>query len=120
MNWRKGDFLKEVGNLEANSTEVNWSDMARKYDVRDGNGEIAKNGGQITKEYAKCQGIDVDSISKKRKNGNAIVRKCKKRLINTRVSVPVDCSNIQLKNDLGKRIESGEYSIGVPIYSRKV
>ena len=65
-------------------------------------GEIVKNGGQITKEYVNCQGINVDSISKKRKNGNAIVRKCKKRLISTRVSVPVDCSNIQLKNDLGK------------------
>ena len=73
MNWRKEDILKEVGNLEANSTEVNWSDMARKYEVHDGNGEIAKNGGQITKEYAKCKVIDVDSISIKRKNGNAIV-----------------------------------------------
>ena len=51
MNWRKEDFLKEVGNLEDNSTEVNWFDMARKYEVQDGNGEIAKNGGQITKEY---------------------------------------------------------------------
>ena len=36
-----------------------------------------------------------------------------------RVSVPVDCSNIQLKDDLGKIIGSGEYSIGVPIYSKK-
>ena len=118
MNWtRKEDFLKEVGNHEANSTEVNWSDMARKYEVQDGNGEIAKNGGQITKGYAKCKGINADSISKKRKHGNVIVRKYKKRFIRTRVSVPVDCSNIQLKDDLGKRIRSGEYSIGVPIYS---
>ena len=44
MNWRKEDFLKEVGNLEANSTEVNWFDVARKYEVQDGNEEIAKIG----------------------------------------------------------------------------
>ena len=115
MNWNKEDFLKDVENLEFSLTEVNWSDMARKYEVIDGSGELAKNGGQIIKEYARSSGIDVDSISKKRKNGNPIVRKCKKRFISSCVSVPVDCSNIQLKTELGKRIESGEFSIGVPI-----
>ena len=119
MNWNKEDFLKDVENLEFSLTEVNWSDMARKYEVIDGSGELAKNGGQIIKEYARSSGIDVDSISKKRKNGNPIVGKCKKRFISSCVSVPVDCSNTRLKTELGKRIESGEFSIGVPINSTR-
>ena len=48
------------------------------HEVRDGNGEIAKNGGQITKEYARCKGIDVDSISKKAKKWQFHCKKMQK------------------------------------------
>lgn len=56
---------------------MNWSELARKYDVRNANSDDElKNGGQIIKEFLKKKGVDVDRfgaqsvrLRRKRKRG---------------------------------------------------
>jgi hypothetical protein len=55
MEWDKKALMEEVSGYE--NGVVNWSELARKYQVKNKNGELAKNGGQIVQEYLKSQGV---------------------------------------------------------------
>ena len=61
MQWDKQALLEEV-NSYADGTVINWSALARQYQVKNKNGELAKNGGQIVQEYLKSQGVDVSKF----------------------------------------------------------
>ena len=38
---------------------INWSDLARRYNVKNKKGEIAKNGGQIVQDWLISQGVNI-------------------------------------------------------------
>ena len=66
-----------------------WSQLAAKYNIIDSKGNIAKNGGQIAKEYAKSVGVDVNRFPAcKRKLNFETVRRAKKKF--NGVSLTVD------------------------------
>jgi hypothetical protein len=48
--------LGEV-NGYTNGTVINWSELARRYEMKNKNGELAKNGGQIVQEHINSQGV---------------------------------------------------------------
>ena len=50
---------------------VNWSELARRFNVTNGKDEIACNGGQIIKEWLKMEGVDVTRF----KSGEVLVER---------------------------------------------
>ena len=58
IDWEK-DGMKEEVNSFGDGILVNWSELARKYGVRNKAGKLAQNSGQITMEWLKSEGVDV-------------------------------------------------------------
>ena len=120
IQWDKQALLEEV-NGYTNGTVINWSELARRYEVKNKNGELAKNGGQIVQEYIKSQDVDV---SKYKKRGQADdggrIRKRMKRCAGGEITVPCPVTNESLKKKLNEKILSGEYNVGELIVPRQV
>jgi hypothetical protein len=62
VTWDK-ERMKEVESYP-DDTKVNWSDMARRYSIRNTKGEIAKNGGQVAQEWLKSVGVNVSRFKR--------------------------------------------------------
>ena len=61
MEWDK-DGLKEEVNSFGDGTLVNWSELARRYGVKNKTGQLAQNAGQIVMEWLKSEGVDVGRL----------------------------------------------------------
>ena len=57
--------LKEEVESYTDDVALNWSELARRHNVQNTNGEPAKNGGQIIKEWLKSEGVDVAKFKQK-------------------------------------------------------
>ena len=68
ITWNCGLKAKVQGYPDC--MKVNWTTLARQYQIKNINGEIAKNGGQIAKDWLLSQGVDVQRFTCKRPNGN--------------------------------------------------
>ena len=80
---------------------------------------MAKNRGQIAKEFVRNEGVEVESITRKRKNENPIIRR-KKRIQGTEYSFPTETTNNVLRQIIQSKIDDGEYNMGIPILSNNV
>ena len=120
MQWDKQALLEEV-NSYADGTVINWSALARQYQVKNKNGELAKNGGQIVQEYLKSQGVDVTKFKKRglQEDEGSRLRKKIKRSAGGEITVPCPVTNENLKK-LNQKILSGEYNVGELIVPRQV
>ncbi len=115
MDWDKKALMEEVSGYGV----VNWSELARKYEVKNKNGELAKNGGQIVQEYLKSQSVDVSKFRKRGADDDGgRIRKRMKRSAGGEITVPCPVTNKELK--LQQKILSGEYNIGELIVPRQV
>ena len=121
MQWDKQALLEEV-NSYADGTVINWSALARQYQVKNKNGELAKNGGQIVQEYLKSQGVDVAKFKKRglQEDEGSRIRKKMKRSAGGEITVPCPVTNENLKEKLNQKILSGEYNVGELIVPRQV
>lgn len=63
MNWDKDAMRTEVSSYP-DATVVNWSDLARRYNIKNQIGEKATNGGQIAQEWLKSVGLDVNRFKR--------------------------------------------------------
>ena len=109
----KDAFLDEAAAWPLGAV-INWSDIARRYNVCI-NGIKCANGGQVLKNYAQINGIDVDNFNLDAKiSGRDYTkqRRQKKKLENTTISLPSAPSSKSLKIELQNRISNGEYLIG--------
>ena len=118
MEWDKEALLEEVKGCDDDI--INWSELARRYQVKNKNGELAKNGRQIVQEYLKVQGVDVERFKKRKtdRDGNRIQKK--KRSAGGEITVPCPATNEELKRKLNNKILSGEYNVGELIVPRRV
>ena len=98
--------MEELENFPEDST-INWSAMARKYEIPQ------KNGGQILKETAQKHNIDVSKLDH-RQNTTPRVRRRKCRLPGGEVSGPTLPPKQVIVEDKKQLIASGELSIGEP------
>ena len=120
MTWDKEALKREVETYK-DGDKVNWSELARRYNVTNRKGEIAKNGGQIVQDWLVSQGVNLhrfkkpQEISKKQR-----VRRKKKRGQGGEISIPVPETNAKLQEQLKLKILSGEYTVGELIVPRKV
>jgi hypothetical protein len=79
MAWDKEALLQEVNGYSSDHV-VNWSELAWRYEVKNRNGEIARNGGQIVQDSLKSQGVDVTRFKKRGADGDGQrIRKRMKR-----------------------------------------
>ena len=126
VSWDKEALIAEV-EAYSSDEEVNWSALARRYNVRNMNDEIAKNGGQIIKEWLKIKGVNVSRFKRKLSseddgtaNASTRIRRKKRRITGGEVTFPTDVTTEQLKEIARNKIASGEYTIGERIVPRKV
>jgi hypothetical protein len=116
------EVLKEEVKLYDSEGVVNWSELARKYDVKKANGEHAKNGGQIIKDWLNSEGVDVNRFKQKHDQSDATmtnIRRTRRKGAGGEVTVPTDVTPEKLKEILNKKIESGEYTVGQRIVLRR-
>ena len=57
MEWDKQGMKDEV-NSYGDDTLVNWSELARRFQIKNKTGELAQNGGQIAIEWLKSEGVN--------------------------------------------------------------
>ena len=103
--------------------DINRRELARKHHVTTKNGEVAKNGGQIIKEYLKSEGFDVNLFKRKSpdRTGTAPrVRRKKRKTKGGEEPVPTEPTAAELKKMAREKIESGEITFSERIVPRKV
>lgn len=122
MEWDKEGLKNEVNQYESGKT-INWSELARQYQITNTAGELAKNGGQIVKEWLKSEGVDLSRFKKRKQendDGEKRVRKRMKRGVGGEITTLCQETNGKLKEKLKQHILSGEYNVGESIVPRKV
>ena len=86
-----------------------WSACARQHEIE------SKNGGQIVKEFATLNGINVAALSKmctaKRE------REAKKKFPGNEISIPIPPTQSFVKEEWKKLVLSGQIHIGEPCAS---
>ena len=118
VTWDKQGLLNEV-KCFPDGQQVNWSSLARKYNITNRKGEIAKNGGQIAQDWvisqgenihrfkSQCQPIDSKRIRRKRLRGQG-----------GEIPLPTPESATKLKEKLKQRLLDGDYTLGEAITPR--
>ena len=120
MTWDKDGLKTEVTQYPDNKV-VNWSALARTYNITNTNGNPAKNGGQIVKDYLKSVGVDTGRF-KRAKNFDdskeCRIRRKKLRLQGGEIAVPTIETTAEIKDKLQKKLEEGVYTVGEQIVPR--
>ena len=112
--------LKEEVESYTDDVALNWSELARRHNVQNTNGEPAKNGGQIIKEWLKSEGVDVAKFKRKHDGNHEHIRRKKLRGQGGEITVATPQSIDSVKAELRGKIASGEYTVGQQIAPRKV
>jgi hypothetical protein len=99
---------------------VNWSDLARRHNIQNTKGELAKNGGQIAQEWLKSEGINITRFKRKHDGNSEKIRRKKLRGQGGEITVATPQTIDIVKAELTGRILSGEYTVGQQIAPRKV
>ncbi|XP_065653932.1 uncharacterized protein LOC136080770 isoform X2 [Hydra vulgaris] len=95
--------------------KINYSDLARKYNIIDSESKMPKNGGQIVKEFLKENDVNLTSLSElKRRSGekSPVIIRRKKRLTDLNVSFPQEETNAQVAAKLNLLVSENKYSLG--------
>jgi len=69
ITWNCNGLKAEVQGYP-DDMKVNWTALARQYQIKNSAGQIAKNGGQIAKDWLLSQGVDVQQFTCKRPLSN--------------------------------------------------
>lgn len=112
----KDHLINEI-NSYAEGTIINWSDLARRYNVSNKKGIPAKNGGQMIQDFLVNQGINVTKFKKPIAHDR--VRRQKLRGKGGEISLPTAETNESLKKTLKAKIMKGEICVGEMIVPKK-
>ena len=105
VTWDKQKVLDDLRSWDS-TDKINWSKFARDHHVP------GKNGGQVVKEFAKRNNIDVTQLDNKKPGTRQRARKL--RLPGGDISVPTHRTITQVKEDWADMIKSGELTLGEP------
>ncbi|KAL9977472.1 hypothetical protein ACROYT_G014878 [Oculina patagonica] len=117
MTWDK-DGLKNEMEGYGDETKVNWSEIARRYQIKNKKGQIAKNGGQIAQEWLISQGVNLHRFNRPSENERQPRRK-KLKGLGGEISLPTPETNDSLKQKLKLKIQQGEFTVGELIVPRE-
>ena len=87
-------------------TTINWSHFAKEHGIP------GRNGGQVAKEFAKENGIDVYALDQR--SANTRVRAHKLRMPGGSVSIPVHSTIQLIQEDICQMLEHGTLTLGEP------
>ncbi len=104
-SWDTGAIVKEVQEWPE-GTHMNWSEVARRHGVPGG------NAGQIVKEIAIENGIDVSQFSTIPTHKRQ--RACKHKLPGKEISIPANPTPAAIRADIKSMLASGTLSLGEP------
>ena len=119
MIWDKEALKREVEGYNDNHI-FSYRKLAKRFNVRNKSGEVAKNGGQIVKEYLLSQNVNLARFPSKRKSENPVPRRKKRRGTGGECTMPTEMSSLELKEQLVEKLRTEEYSIGDMIVPKKV
>ncbi|XP_065639884.1 uncharacterized protein LOC124815982 isoform X2 [Hydra vulgaris] len=107
--------LEEVKVYKAGE-KINYSDLARKYNIIDNESKMPKNGGQIVKEFLKEKDVNLTSLSELKRRSEekspVIILRKKRRLTDLNVSFPQEETNAQVAAKLNLLVSENKYSLG--------
>ena len=118
MTWDKNGLKNEVEGY-GDETKVNWSELARRYQIKNKKGQIAKNGGQIAQEWLISQGVNLHKFKRSSENERQPRRK-KLKGLGGEISLPTPETNDSLKQKLKLKIQQGDFTVGELIVPREV
>ena len=118
MTWDKNALKLEVEGY-ADETKVNWSELARRYQITNKKGQIAKNGGQIAQEWLISQGVNLHRFKCSAEDERQPRRK-KLKGLGGEISIPTPETNDNLREKLKLKIQQGEFTVGELIVPREV
>ena len=118
MTWDKNALKLELEGY-ADETKVNWSELARRYQITNKKGQIAKNGGQIAQEWLISQGVNLHRFKRSAEDEQQPRRK-KLKGLGGKISIPTPETNDNLKKKLKLKIQQGEFTVGELIVPREV
>ena len=110
----KDAFLTEIREKETGSS-ISWRALGKKYDVKNSKGLHPMNAGEVLKEYAKSQGINIDHFNLERRiSGRDYLRRIRraKKTISKNISVPSSKSGKSIRHVIKQRIDTGIINIG--------
>ncbi|XP_078657130.1 uncharacterized protein LOC144903155 [Branchiostoma floridae x Branchiostoma belcheri] len=102
--------------------EVSWRAYALEKGVHNKKGEPAKNGGQMIQDWLIQEGINIHRFKTVNGTSNAKTprsRRQKKRIPNTKVTMPTPRSAKQMRRSLGEMVKDGEIPIGEMIVPKE-
>ncbi len=120
-SFEKEDFLERIQKVNPGEKVV-WKQWAEEFNVTNVAGLHPANGGQVLKEFATANGIDVDSLNvTSRISGHDYnrIRRPKKRAHGTCLSIPQPRSIKKIKQDIDGFIQDGKICLGDPIAPKK-
>ena len=108
VSWDKDQVLTDVTNLvqSPRQCKAKWSEIARR------NAVPGKNGGQVVKEFARDNGVDVFKLDGRSEGIRK--RSSKRKMPGGEISVPCPPSTSKLKEQRNSLIASGELLLGDP------
>ena len=120
VSWNSKECLNEVQMYDSEVKFINFTGLAKKYDMKNKEGNIPGNGGQVVKEFLIENGIDLSSFNYKSKDrNNENTRRCKRKIKGTSISLPCDPTNVKVKKELKRMVHEGNYSLGELIVPQK-
>ena len=120
MEWDREAMKDEVLGY-SDETLVNWSELGRRYEIKNTSGQLAQNGGQIAFEYLKSEGVDVERFRKRQAGNDAgNVRKRLKRGPGGEITMPCPETNKSMQDKLKQKVLTGDINVGELIVPRKV
>lgn len=114
---KKDEFIEFLQSVKPGSAIV-WRSLALKFHLRNRNGNIPKNSGQVMKVLAENNGIDTSKfITQMRVSGRDYfqrVRRAKMKFC-PKVSIPTSRPVRQLQNEVKEKVQTDELYIGEKI-----
>ena len=120
MTWDKEALKTEIESLPDTSI-INWSDIARRYNITNKRGRLANNGGQIVKGWVVSNGVDLQRFQKRKNDDDDVlhVRRKKRRGLGGELSLPCHQPSEKVKEKLKTEIAAGVYNPGELVVPRK-
>lgn len=115
--FNKEEFMSEIKSYPPNKP-INWSRLAKKYEVKCQEKQ-PMNGGQVLLNFAKSQGINVNTFNPaKRVSGRDYLRRVRRSQIKigkSRISIPSSRSAKKIKSVIKTKLQTQEINIGEKI-----
>ena len=113
VSWDSNGCLNEFKSYAPDISNINFSALARKYGMKNNAGNFPGNWGQVVKEFLKEKNVDFSRLHyKSKEHSDDRVRRCKRKVQGSGISMPCDPTNQAVKKELKRLVSEGKYTLG--------